>query len=94
MAVSTPSGLITPIIFTANSKGLIQISEESKELATRARVNKLKPHEFQGGTISVSNVGMFGTSFLCPIINPPQGAILGVGANEPKLVPDENSPNG
>lgn len=94
VAVSTPSGLITPIIFNANSKGMLQISKEMKELAMKARDNKLQPHEFQGGTITVSNLGMFGTSQFCAIINPPQSVILACGTNEVRLMPDENSEKG
>lgn len=60
VAVSTDRGLITPIIFGADRKGVIDISKEVKELAGKARENKLKPQEFQGGTVSVSNLGMFG----------------------------------
>lgn len=60
VAVSTDRGLITPIIFAADRKGVIDISKEVKELAAKARENKLKPQEFQGGTVSVSNLGMFG----------------------------------
>lgn len=94
VAVSTPGGLITPIIFNANGKGIFQISKEMKALAKKARENKLQPAEFQGGTISVSNLGMFGTSQFSAIINPPQSAILAVGTNETRLVPDDNSDKG
>lgn len=62
VAVSTDKGLITPIVFNADRKGVIEISKNVKELAGKARENKLKPQEFQGGTISVSNLGMFGKS--------------------------------
>jgi pyruvate dehydrogenase E2 component (dihydrolipoamide acetyltransferase) len=84
VAVSTPNGLITPIVKQAQNKGLRQISEEVKELAGRARENKLKPEEFQGGTFTVSNLGMFGIKEFGAIINPPQACILAVGAGEEK----------
>ena len=84
VAVSTPNGLITPIVKKAEEKGLRQISEEIKDLAKRARDGKLKPEEFQGGTFSVSNLGMFGISEFGAIINPPQACILAVGAGEEK----------
>lgn len=60
VAVSTEKGLITPIVFSADRKGVVEISKNVKELAAKARDNKLQPHEFQGGTVSVSNLGMFG----------------------------------
>ena len=80
VAVATPNGLITPIIKVAESKGLATISREMKDLAGRAREGKLKPEEYQGGTFSVSNLGMFGIREFAAIINPPQGCILAVGA--------------
>ncbi|KAK9709015.1 Biotin-requiring enzyme [Popillia japonica] len=89
VAVSTDKGLLTPIIFEANNKGLVKISKEVKELAAKARAGKLQPHEFQGGTFSVSNLGMFGVTNFCAIINPPQTCILAVGATTNKLVPCE-----
>ena len=79
MAVAVPGGLITPIIRKAETKGLAQIATEAKDLAARARDKKLKPEEFQGGTFSVSNLGMFGIEDFDAIINPPQAAILAVG---------------
>jgi pyruvate dehydrogenase E2 component (dihydrolipoamide acetyltransferase) len=82
VAVATPTGLITPIIKTAESKSLPDISAEMKDLAQRAKDNKLKPTEFQGGTFSLSNLGMFGIKQFDAIINPPQGCILAVGAGE------------
>ena len=82
VAVSTPNGLITPIVKQAEAKGLRQISEEVKDLAGRARENKLKPEEFQGGTFSVSNLGMFGIHEFTAIINPPEAGILAVGGIE------------
>ncbi|OGS56225.1 MAG: pyruvate dehydrogenase complex dihydrolipoamide acetyltransferase [Erythrobacter sp. RIFCSPHIGHO2_12_FULL_63_10] len=82
VAVAAPSGLITPIITDAGRKGLAQISTEMKELAAKARDGKLQPHEYQGGTASLSNLGMFGTKQFDAVINPPQGMILAVGAGE------------
>jgi len=80
MAVAIEGGLITPVIRAAETKGLAQIATESKDLAKRARDKKLKPHEFQGGTFSVSNLGMFGVKNFSSIINEPGGCILSVGA--------------
>jgi pyruvate dehydrogenase E2 component (dihydrolipoamide acetyltransferase) len=80
MAVAIEGGLITPIVFAAETKGLAQIAKETKDLAERARSRKLKPEEFQGGTFSVSNLGMFGIKSFASIINEPQGAIMSVGA--------------
>jgi len=80
VAVSTPNGLITPIVKAAETKGLKEISAEVKDLAGRAREGKLKPEEFQGGTFSLSNLGMFGVQEFGAIINPPQACILAVGA--------------
>jgi pyruvate dehydrogenase E2 component (dihydrolipoamide acetyltransferase) len=82
VAVATDGGLITPIIRNADQKSLPQISAEMKDLAARARDNKLKPEEFQGGGFSVSNLGMFGVKTFQAIINPPQACILAVGAGE------------
>jgi len=86
MAVAIDGGLITPIIRAAETKGLAQIATEAKDLAERARTRKLKPEEFQGGTFSVSNLGMFGIRSFASIINEPQGAILSVGAGEKRPV--------
>ena len=86
MAVAIDGGLITPIIFKAETKGLAQIATESKDLAKRARERKLKPEEFQGGTFSVSNLGMFGIKQFTSIINEPQGCIMSVGAGEQRAV--------
>jgi pyruvate dehydrogenase E2 component (dihydrolipoamide acetyltransferase) len=89
VAVATPNGLITPIIKKAETKGLEQISAEVKELAGRAKEGKLKPEEFQGGTFSISNLGMFGVKDFQAIINPPQACILAVGAGiEQPIVKD------
>ncbi|XP_044759690.1 dihydrolipoyllysine-residue acetyltransferase component of pyruvate dehydrogenase complex, mitochondrial isoform X1 [Coccinella septempunctata] len=90
VAVSTPSGLITPIVFGANNKGVVRISKEVKELVARARENKLKPQEFQGGTFSISNLGMMGIDQFCAIINPPQSCIVAVGQTVKKIVPDDS----
>ncbi len=86
VAVSIPDGLITPIVRKADQKGLLTISREMKDLATRARAGKLKPEEFQGGGFSISNMGMFGVSSFSAIINPPQAAILAVGAGAKRPV--------
>ena len=85
VAVSIPDGLITPIVRRADQKGLLTISREMRDLATRARAGKLKPDEFQGGGFSISNMGMFGVKEFSAIINPPQSAILAVatGAKRP-----------
>jgi pyruvate dehydrogenase E2 component (dihydrolipoamide acetyltransferase) len=82
VAVATDQGLITPIVKQAQNKGLRDISSEIKDLATRARDGKLKPEEFQGGTFTVSNLGMYGIKEFSAIINPPQSCILAVGAGE------------
>ena len=86
VAVALDFGLITPIVFAAETKSLAQISREVKELAERAKVKKLKPSEFEGGTFSISNLGMFGIKDFTAVINPPQAAILAVGAGEPRAV--------
>ena len=87
VAVDTGNGLITPIIKNAESKGLAEISETVKELATRAKAGKLQPQEFQGGSFTISNLGMFGISQFTAIINPPQSCILAVGGTERKVIP-------
>ena len=86
VAVAIPDGLITPIVKRADQKGLAQIAAEMKDLAARARVNKLKPEEFQGGTFSISNLGMYGIREFAAVINPPQGAILAIGAGEQRPI--------
>ncbi|UKV16684.1 pyruvate dehydrogenase complex dihydrolipoamide acetyltransferase [Thalassospiraceae bacterium SW-3-3] len=86
VAVAIEGGLITPVIRNAGGKGLAEISTEMKALAGKAREGKLKPEEFQGGTFSVSNLGMFGIKEFSAIINPPQGCILAVGAGEQRAV--------
>ena len=90
VAVSTPAGLITPIIVGADTKAVGAISTEMKEMAGRAKEGKLQPHEYQGGTASLSNMGMFGIKHFEAVINPPQGMIMAIGAGEkrPYLVDD------
>jgi len=82
VAVSVPAGLITPIIVDAGSKSVSAISAEMKDLAARARDGKLQPTEYQGGTASISNMGMFGIKNFEAVINPPQGMIMAIGAGE------------
>jgi pyruvate dehydrogenase E2 component (dihydrolipoamide acetyltransferase) len=86
MAVATDDGLIVPVIRDAQSKGLGQIGKEARDFAKRARERKLTPAEYSGGTFSVSNLGMFGIDQFTAIINPPEAAILAVGATETKPV--------
>jgi pyruvate dehydrogenase E2 component (dihydrolipoamide acetyltransferase) len=86
VAVAIPNGLITPVIRDACHKSLSQISNEMKDLANRAKNRKLKPEEYQGGTSSVSNLGMFGTKDFTAIINPPHATIIAVGAGEQRAV--------
>jgi pyruvate dehydrogenase E2 component (dihydrolipoamide acetyltransferase) len=90
MAVALDQGLITPVIRDIGSKGLAAISQESKDLATRAREGKLQPDEYQGGTITVSNMGMFGIESFTAIINPPQAAIVAVSSIAKRPDYDEN----
>ena len=80
VAVSIDGGLVTPIVADAANKGLPAISSEMKELAGAARAGKLKPHQYEGGSFSISNLGMYGIEEFSAIINPPQAAILAVGA--------------
>ncbi len=86
VAVAIKDGLITPIIVGANNKGLESISNEMRDLSTRAKLNRLKPEEFQGGSFCISNLGMYGIKQFDAIINPPQGAILAVGTGEQRAV--------
>ena len=86
VAVSIPGGLITPIIRSAELKTLSAISGEMKDLGKRARERKLKPEEYQGGTTSVSNMGMMGVKDFAAVINPPHATILAVGAGEQRAV--------
>uniref|UniRef100_A0A8C1XE51 Acetyltransferase component of pyruvate dehydrogenase complex n=1 Tax=Cyprinus carpio TaxID=7962 RepID=A0A8C1XE51_CYPCA len=90
VAVSTPVGLITPIVFNAHIKGLATISKDVATLAAKAREGKLQPHEFQGGTFTISNLGMYGIKHFSAIINPPQACILAVGGSEKRLLPADN----
>ena len=86
MAVAVEDGLITPVIFDADQKGLRQIAQESRELAGRARERRLKPDEYTGSTFSVSNLGMFGIDHFTAIINPPEAGILAIGGIEQRPV--------
>ncbi|MFV5442561.1 2-oxo acid dehydrogenase subunit E2 [Acinetobacter oleivorans] len=86
VAVAIPNGLITPIVKAANQKSLAQISDDMRDLATRAKTGKLQPDEFQGGSFSISNLGMLGIKQFDAIINPPQGAIMALGASESRAV--------
>ena len=82
VAVSIPGGLITPIVAGAEAKSISSISREIGELAGRAKEGKLQPHEYQGGTASLSNMGMYGIKQFDAVINPPQGMIMAIGAGE------------
>jgi pyruvate dehydrogenase E2 component (dihydrolipoamide acetyltransferase) len=92
VAVDTGAGLITPIVTNVESRGLAEISETVRELAGRAKEGKLQPHEFQGGSITVSNLGMFGINQFTAIINPPQACILAVGGTEKKVIVKDGEP--
>ena len=87
VAVATPTGLITPIVFGTDQMGLYQIANTVQDLAARARDGQLQPHEYQGGTFSISNLGMFGIAEFSAVINPPQAAILAVGGGTPAWRP-------
>jgi len=91
VAVATESGLITPIIKSAQKKGLSQISDETKELANKARKGQLRPEEFTGGTFTISNLGMFDINHFTAIINPPQTNIMAVGGSKIKFSPSPES---
>ena len=91
MAVAIEDGLITPVIFNADTKSLLQIGAESRELAGRARNRRLKPEEYTGSTFSVSNLGMFDIDQFTGVINPPEAGILAVGSIVPKAVPEGDS---
>ena len=86
MAVAVDGGLVTPVIWAAEKKGLAEISTISRDLAMRARDGKLAPEEFTGGSFTISNLGMYGVREFAAVINPPQGAILAVGAGEERPV--------
>ena len=90
VAVATENGLITPVVRAAELKSLLEIASEVRELAERARARKLKPEEYTGATFSISNLGMFGIDEFTAVINPPEGAIMAVGAMAPKPVANEN----
>ena len=92
VAVAIDEGLITPIARAANTKTLTELSAELRELATRAKAGTLKAHEFQGGTFSISNLGMFGVRQFDAIINPPQAAILAVAGGEQRMVVENGEP--
>lgn len=95
VAVATPTGLITPVVKAVNKKGLASISNEIKALGKRAREGKLFPEEYQGGTVTISNLGMNpAVSFFTAIINPPQSAILAVGTTERRAIEDPESESG
>jgi pyruvate dehydrogenase E2 component (dihydrolipoamide acetyltransferase) len=86
VAVAIEGGLITPVVRAAHAKGLATISSEMKSLVRKAREGKLQPEEYQGGTFSLSNLGMFGVKHFEAVINPPQGCILAIGAGEQRPV--------
>jgi pyruvate dehydrogenase E2 component (dihydrolipoamide acetyltransferase) len=90
VAVSVEDGLFTPVIRDADVKSLSNLSKEMKELAEKARSKKLMPNEYQGGSFSISNLGMFGVDNFDAVINPPHGAILAVGRGVKKPVVNEN----
>jgi pyruvate dehydrogenase E2 component (dihydrolipoamide acetyltransferase) len=92
VAVAVEGGLFTPVVRAAESKSLSQISKEMKDLATRARARKLLPSEYQGGTTTISNLGMYGIEQFTAIINPPQATILAVGAGMERFVPVKGQP--
>lgn len=94
IATATPTGLITPIVTNVEKKGIATISSEIKQLAMRARNNELKPHEYQGGTFTISNMGMYGVEQFTAIINLPQCAILAVGTVRSQLVAKEEGKYG
>ncbi|MEO0983643.1 MAG: pyruvate dehydrogenase complex dihydrolipoamide acetyltransferase [Pseudomonadota bacterium] len=90
VAVAIEGGLITPVIRDAQDKGLADIAAEMKDLAARARERRLKPHEYMGGTFSISNLGMFGVDSFASIINPPEGMILSIGAGAKRPIAKED----
>jgi len=91
VAVATEGGLITPIIKNADKKGISEISSNVKDLAARARQGKLKPDEFQGGSFTISNLGMFGVTEFSAVINPPQACILAVGTSVRRSIFNEST---
>jgi pyruvate dehydrogenase E2 component (dihydrolipoamide acetyltransferase) len=92
VAVATPTGLITPIVFATDQWGLAELSKKVADLAARARDGQLQPAEYQGGTFSLSNLGMYGIREFAAVINPPQAAILAVGGGTPTLCPGADAP--
>ncbi|EME26613.1 pyruvate dehydrogenase E2 component (dihydrolipoamideacetyltransferase) isoform 1 [Galdieria sulphuraria] len=92
MAVSIENGLITPIVMEADKKGLLEISNVAKDLIMKARQGKLKPEEFQGGTFSISNLGMFDIDQFTAVINIPQACILAIGTGEKQVLVENNQP--
>lgn len=86
VAVATDGGLITPIVFRAETLGFVDIAKRTKDIAKRAREGKLDPSEYIGGTSTISNLGMFGIDSVTSVINPPQSTILGVGRTEKKII--------
>jgi pyruvate dehydrogenase E2 component (dihydrolipoamide acetyltransferase) len=92
VAVAILGGLITPIVRAAETKSLSVISSEMKDFSTRARARKLTPEEYQGGSSTVSNLGMFGTKSFSAIINPPQATVLAVGAAEQRVIVKDGAP--
>lgn len=91
VAVQTDHGLMVPVVTNTNLKGLEEIASEIKDLAARARENKLKPDEISGGTFTISNLGMFGVHNFSAIVNPPQACILAVSAAQKTVVVDEHA---
>ncbi|CAL8068175.1 unnamed protein product [Calicophoron daubneyi] len=91
LTLSTPGGIVSPVILNAESKGIVQINKEVTQFINLARENKLGPQQLQGGTFGLSNLGMFGIASYCAIINPPQACALAIGKLQTQLVPDENN---
>jgi len=91
VAVQTDHGLMAPVLKNTNLKGLEEIATEIKDIAGRARENKLKPDELSGGTFTLSNLGMFGVNNFSAIINPPQACILAVSGAQKTVVVNENA---
>lgn len=94
VAVATPTGLVTPIVTNADERGLSDVSAVVRDLASRAQSGRLAPEEYQGGTFTISNLGMFGIGAFSAVINPPQCAILAVGGGVPTIVPDPDNEGG
>jgi len=94
VAVSTEGGLITPIVFNADQKGLSSINGDVATLAEKARNKTIQPHEFVGGTFTISNLGMFGITNFSAVINPPQSCILAVGGTSERIIPDASTEQG